>query len=73
MRVKIKQIFRDKYDYSLVYKIGEERDFAESRAQCLISLGLAEAVEPISIVQVEEVVEQPRKRGRKKLVENENL
>ena len=67
MKVKVTQIFRDKDNYNLVYKVGEEREFGKSRAQHLISLGL---VEPISIAQESSKelfpaeIEQ-RKRGRK--------
>lgn len=66
MRVKVTQTFRDKDNYNLVYKEGEEREFGKSRAQHLISLGL---VEPISIAQEpsEELlpIDGKRKRGRK--------
>lgn len=61
MKVKVTQTFRDKDNYNLVYKVGEEREFGKSRAQHLISLGL---VEPISIAQESTEMEQ-RKRGRK--------
>lgn len=44
MRVKVKQIFRDINDYSVVYNAGEEREFIDSRAQHLISLGLVEPI-----------------------------
>lgn len=54
MKVKIKQTFRDKENYSLVYAVGEEREFGKSRAQHLIALGL---VEPI--VDVKEEKEEP--------------
>lgn len=66
MRVKVTQTFRDKDNYNLVYKVGEEREFGKSRAQHLISLGL---VEPISIAQASAgeffLEETQRKRGRK--------
>lgn len=66
MKVKVTQTFRDKDNYNLVYKVGEEREFGKSRAQHLILMGL---VEPISIAQesTEELssVEGKRKRGRK--------
>lgn len=66
MKVKVTQTFRDKDNYNLVYKIGEEREFGKSRAQHLISMGL---VEPISIAQEpsEELLlaDGKRKRGRK--------
>ena len=67
MKVKVTQTFRDKDNYNLVYKVGEEREFGKSRAQHLISMGL---VEPISIAQepAEELFpaeEGQRKRGRK--------
>lgn len=61
MKVKVTQTFRDKDNYNLVYKVGEEREFGKSRAQHLILLGL---VEPISIAQESAEIEQ-RKRGRK--------
>lgn len=59
MRVKVTQTFRDKDDYSQVYRAGEERVFSESRAQHLISLGL---VERISANAQENT---PKKRNRK--------
>ena len=68
MRVRVAQTFRDKDNYTLIYKVGEEREFAENRAQHLISLGL---VEPISIAQEEAgadtaaTASTQRKRGRK--------
>jgi hypothetical protein len=66
MKVKVTQTFRDKDNYNLVYKVGEEREFGKSRAQHLISMGL---VEPISIAQEpsEELfpTDGKRKRGRK--------
>lgn len=66
MKVKVTQTFRDKDDYTLTYKVGEEREFNDARALNLIALGL---VEPISIAQEpsEELfpIEGKRKRGRK--------
>ena len=71
MIVRVTQTFRDKDDYSTIYRAGEERVFNDNRAQHLISLGLAES---ISIAQ-EEAQTPTRKRGRKstKQVTNENL
>lgn len=68
MKVKVTQTFRDKDNYNLIYKVGEEREFGKSRAQHLISMGL---VEPITIVQepaeteLFPAEETQRKRGRK--------
>lgn len=67
MRVRIKQTFRDRDNYSLVYQVGEEREFGESRAQHLISCGLAEQVSVIQDNDVElfPLEDVQRKRGRK--------
>jgi hypothetical protein len=66
MKVKVTQTFRDKDNYNLVYKVGEEREFGKSRAQHLISLGL---VELISIAQEPTeglfLTDGKRKHGRK--------
>ena len=71
MIVRVTQTFRDKDDYSVIYRAGEEREFKESRALRLISLGLAEQ---ISIAQ-EETQTPTRKRGRKSIKQeaNDNL
>ena len=66
MKVKVTQTFRDKDNYNLVYKVGEEREFGKSRAQYLISMGLVEPIIADS-EQVDELfpAETQRKRGRK--------
>lgn len=66
MKVRIKQTFRDKDNYNLVYNVGEEREFGKSRAQHLISMGLVEPIIAYS-EQVNELfpAETQRKRGRK--------
>ena len=42
MRVRVLKEFRDKEDYSRVYKEGSVVSFDEERAQYLIELGLVE-------------------------------
>lgn len=75
MKVRVTQTFRDKDNYNLVYKVGEERVFAESRALHLISMGLAERIvaEPVETELFP--AEEKRKRNRKqtKQVEDDNL
>ena len=73
MIVRVAQTFRDKDNYTLIYRAGEEREFNDARAQHLISLGL---VESISIAQEEaQAANSGRKRGRKptKQVVNEDI
>lgn len=57
MKVKIKQTFRDKENYSLVYAVGEEREFGKSRAQHLIALGLVEPIVDVKEEKKEPIVE----------------
>lgn len=75
MKVRVTQTFRDKDNYNLVYKVGEERVFTESRALHLISMGLAERIvtEPVETELFP--AEEKRKRNRKqtKQVEDDNL
>lgn len=55
--VRIVQEFHDKDMFSKIYLVGDVCEFDESRAQSLISKGLAEAIS-------EEVEDKP-KRGEK--------
>lgn len=75
MKVKVTQTFRDKDNYNLVYKVGEEREFGKSRAQHLISLGLVERIEQDKECIEEELslaTEKTTKRNRKSKNKNEN-
>lgn len=44
MKVKILSDFRDKYDYSRLYKAGDVVTFDKERCNELIELGLAESL-----------------------------
>lgn len=68
MKVRVTQTFRDKDNYNLVYKVGEEREFGKSRAQHLISLGLVERIEQ----ELFHATEKTTKRNRKSKDNNEN-
>lgn len=45
MKVKILFQFRDRYDRSVVYRVGDEKCFDEKRALTLIEHGLVESLE----------------------------
>lgn len=45
MRVKVKVEFRDKGNFSRMYNPGEVVSFDKDRAERIISLGLADAIE----------------------------
>lgn len=45
MKVTVLTDFRDKNNYSIVYKAGEVYDFDDARANALIIRGLAQKVE----------------------------
>ena len=54
--------FTDKYDSSIVYKVGEEKKFTKKRAKEILSVGnlieeITEDTEVIKITKVEEVTE----------------
>lgn len=42
MKVKVKQTFRDKDDFSKIYGVGDIVDFEDGRAANIIALGLAD-------------------------------
>lgn len=63
MKVKIKQTFRDKENYSLVYAVGEEREFDKSRAQHLIALGLVEPIVDVKEEKKEPIVETQQEQA----------
>ena len=46
MKVKVIQEFRDKFNYSKTYKVGEVADFDPSRAEDIIARKLGVAVIP---------------------------
>ena len=64
MKVKILSDFRDKYDYSRLYKAGDVVTLNEERANELITLGL---VEPSNNKEeaTEEEKEEATGKGRK--------
>ena len=64
MKVKIKQTFRDKENYSLVYAVGEEREFGKSRAQHLIALGLVEPIVDVKEEKKEPIVETQQEQEK---------
>ena len=72
MKVKVTQTFRDKDNYNLVYKVGEEREFGKSRAQHLISLGLVEQDKECIEEELSLATEKTTKRNRKSKNKNEN-
>ena len=63
MKVKILSDFRDKYDYSRLYKAGDVVKFQNERAKELVKLGLAEPLREKE-EEIEDKEESPA-RGRK--------
>lgn len=73
MKVKIKQTFRDKENYSLVYAVGEEREFGKSRAQHLIALGLVEPIVDVKEEKKEPIVETQQEETQQEKVQQEEV
>lgn len=73
MKVKIKQTFRDKENYSLVYAVGEEREFGKSRAQHLIALGLVEPIVDVKEEKKEPIVETKQEETQQEKVQQEEV
>lgn len=44
MKVKVLQEFRDKNNFSILYKVGQVQYFDDERAESLIKRGLAEEI-----------------------------
>lgn len=63
MKVRILSDFRDKYDYSRLYKAGDVVKFQNERAKELVKLGLAEPLKE-KAEEIEDKEESPA-RGRK--------
>ena len=70
MEVRILQKFHDKASYNTVYLVGETVTFEDARAEYLIGLGLAEAIEEpaegAETKPIEETVAKPATAGRRK-------
>lgn len=64
MKVKILSDFRDKYDYSRLYKAGDVVKFDKERGNELIRLGLAESFKEKE-AEEEDTAEKESGRGRK--------
>lgn len=45
-KIKVLQVFRDKYNKAVRYKVGQELEFAPERAEDLVKRKLAEYVDP---------------------------
>jgi hypothetical protein len=63
MKIRILSDFRDKYDYSRLYKAGDVVKFQNERAKELVKLGLAEPLREKE-EEIEDKEESPA-RGRK--------
>ncbi|EFR54606.1 hypothetical protein [Bacteroides fragilis] len=47
VKVEVVQPFRDKFDKSILYKVGQELEFEIARAEDVVTRGLAEYVYPV--------------------------
>lgn len=47
VRIKVVQPFRDKFDKSIRYEVGQELEFEAARAGDVVTRGLAEYTDPI--------------------------
>lgn len=47
VKIKVVKSFRDKFNRSVLYKAGEELDFAQERAEDVVTRELAEYTEPV--------------------------
>lgn len=65
-QIVVKQIFKDKYDNSILYQVGDTLSFADGRAADVVSRGLAEYLTADDKAATDEVKPEAPKRGRKK-------
>lgn len=69
MKVEIVSDFRDKYDYSRLYKAGDVVKLEDERANELVKLGLAKPFKEESLKDDEEQKEETSGKGRKRQVD----
>lgn len=59
MRVVVLSEFRDKYNFSHIFKVGETLEFTDERSEDLLARGLVKRAEEKSEVEVTEMQSQP--------------